>query len=66
MILKIWQCNPHRAMRDKLSGGVALYGDARIESDLVDCPFCIIEAQQNQITELKKELEHANQLANCV
>ena len=37
-----------------------------VENEIEDCSFCIIETQQKQIVKLKKELEHANQLANCV
>ena len=66
MILKIWQCKPHKDARTELGITSLPIGMGQLNEADNDCPFCIIDTQANQIKQLQKELEYANTIANCV
>lgn len=60
MLLKIYQCYPHREMLRKI--GVD-YSNSRVQEradkENEECPYCLIAFQQLKITKLESELSNA-------
>lgn len=63
MLLKIYQCYPHRSLLRKIGVNYLNCGSQeKADKENEDCPYCLIAIQQSKITKLESDLSYA--LAN--